>query len=241
MASREAFEGRIAAVTGAAGNLGSAVAKAFLQSGAGVALIDKRDLAVGEILPGREDSPRAYHFGGVDLTVLEQVQNVASELRSSLGEVDILINIAGGYRAGDPVHTTDGSTWDHMMNLNARTVFNTAKAFLPGMLENGRGKIVNVAARPGLQASAGSGAYAASKSAVIRLTEAMAAENKAKGINVNCIIPGTIDTPQNREAMPDADTAKWVQPESLAGVILFLCSDRARDIHGAAIPVYGLT
>jgi len=109
------------------------------------------------------------------------------------------------------------------------------------MLDQGSGKIIHTAARPGLEGAAGASAYSASKSAVIRLVESASAEVKQRGINVNCILPGTIDTPDNREAMPDADFSQWVNPESLADVILFLASDASRDIHGAAIPVYGLT
>lgn len=241
MGSTLSFDGHYAIVTGAAGNLGSATAAAFLDAGAEVILIDRRKPAPEQIFPGRKDLSRAHFFGGVDLTALDQVQAAATRIHEQFDNVDYLINIAGGFRAGEPVHKTDPSTWDFMLNLNARTIFNSAHAFLPAMRERGRGKIVNIAARPGLSAGAGSGAYAASKSAVLRLTEAMAAENKSRGINVNCIIPGTIDTPQNQETMPEADSERWVQPSSLAGVILFLCTDLARDIHGAAIPVYGLT
>jgi NAD(P)-dependent dehydrogenase (short-subunit alcohol dehydrogenase family) len=126
-----------------------------------------------------------------------------------------------------------------MMDLNARSAFITSQAVIPQMLKQGSGAIIHIAARPGLAGRANMAAYSASKSAVIRLTESMAAEYKEAGIRVNCIIPGTIDTPQNRRDMPDAETSKWVEPESLAEVILFLASQAARDINGAAIPVYG--
>jgi NAD(P)-dependent dehydrogenase (short-subunit alcohol dehydrogenase family) len=128
-----------------------------------------------------------------------------------------------------------------MMNLNARTAFIASQAVLPQMLKQGSGVIIHTAARPGLLGRANMAAYSASKSAVIRLTESLSAEYKDLGIRVNCVIPGTLDTTQNREDMPKADTAKWVKPESLAQVILFLASDAARDIHGAAVPIYGLT
>ena len=147
----------------------------------------------------------------------------------------MLVNTVGGYRAGAPLHETDIETWDFMLKLNARSIFIASKKVIPHMLDQGSGKIVNLAARPGLAGQAGMAAYSASKAAVVRLTESMAAELKAQGINVNCIIPGTIDTLPNREAMPDADFSAWVTPESLANVILFLCSHAARDIHGAAV------
>lgn len=241
MGSEGTFSGRCAAVTGASGNLGSAVARAFLEAGARLALIDRRQAAVADILPGEVKLPKAAHFGGVDLTVLEEVNDLAEKISKEFGPIDFLVNIAGGYRAGPPVHETDESSWQFLLDLNARTVFNTAVAFTPGMRARGFGKIVNIASRSGLRASAGAGPYSVSKSAVLRLTEAMSAENKDQGINVNCVIPGTIDTPQNRKAMPAADSERWVQPDSLAQVILFLCSAQARDIHGAAIPVYGLS
>jgi NAD(P)-dependent dehydrogenase (short-subunit alcohol dehydrogenase family) len=155
------------------------------------------------------------------------------------GRIDVLVNAAGGYRAGTPVHDTPLETWEFLLSLNARTAFITSSAVVPAMLEQGSGKIVNVAARAALKGGAKSAAYSASKSAVLRLTESLSAELKGSGINANCVLPGTIDTPQNREAMPNADTSRWVAPEALADVILFLASDAARAVHGAAVPVYG--
>ncbi|MCA9923248.1 MAG: SDR family NAD(P)-dependent oxidoreductase, partial [Anaerolineales bacterium] len=140
-----------------------------------------------------------------------------------------------------PLHETPPETFDFMMKLNAATVFNTNQAVIPHMIRQGSGKIVNVAAGAGLAGRPKMAAYSASKAAVIRLTESASAEVKAHGINVNCILPGTIDTPQNRAAMPNANFDKWVQPESLADVIAFLASEAARDVHGTAVPVYGLT
>jgi NAD(P)-dependent dehydrogenase (short-subunit alcohol dehydrogenase family) len=129
--------------------------------------------------------------------------------------------------------------WDFLMNLNARSVLVAMRAVLPHLLKRGNGAIVNIGARPGLAGKAKMAAYSASKSAVIRLTESVSAEVKDFGIQVNCILPGTIDTPQNRKDMPKADFSTWVEPESLANVILFLASHQAKDIHGAALPVYG--
>ena len=141
---------------------------------------------------------------------------------------------------GHPVHETPESVWELMLDLNAKSVINTARAVVPKMLAAGRGKIVNIGAVAGLSGKANVGAYSASKSAVIRLTESMSAELRDKGINVNCVLPSVIDTPQNRADMPGADPRRWVAPEALADVILFLASDAARAIHGAAIPVTGL-
>jgi NAD(P)-dependent dehydrogenase (short-subunit alcohol dehydrogenase family) len=155
------------------------------------------------------------------------------------GRIDVLINAAGGWRGGTAVHETSLDTWDLLINLNVRTMIVVSSAVIPVMLKQGSGKIVNVAARAGLSGSSKGGAYSAAKSAVLRLTESMAAELKNNGINVNCVMPATIDTPQNRADMPKADTSRWVKPEAIADVILFLTSDAAQAVHGAAIPVYG--
>jgi NAD(P)-dependent dehydrogenase (short-subunit alcohol dehydrogenase family) len=165
---------------------------------------------------------------------------MVDETINRFGRIDVLVNVAGGYRGGTPVHETPLTTWDFLLNLNARTVYSVSSAVIPAMLRQGSGKIVNVAARAALQGAAKMGAYSASKSAVIRLTEAMAAELKNDGINVNCVLPGTIDTPQNRATMK-GDPSRWVAPQAIADVILFLSSGAARAIHGAAIPVYGLS
>lgn len=157
------------------------------------------------------------------------------------GPIDALLNIAGGFDMGPAVHETEDALFDRLMEMNAKTVLRMARAVVPGMVAQGHGKIINVAAMPGLKGTAGMGAYAASKSAVIRLTESMSAELRPKGINVNCVLPSVIDTQANRAAMPKADPAKWVTPEALADVMLFLASDAARAVHGTAIPVVGLS
>ena len=145
------------------------------------------------------------------------------------------------FLAGEAVHETTDETWSFLFDLNARSMLNTVRAVVPHMLQAGGGKIVNVGANSALKGVAHMGAYCASKSVVIRLTESMAAELREKKINVNFVLPTTIDTPENRAAMPNADPARWVAPKDLAAVILFLCSQAARAVHGAAIPVSGLS
>ena len=157
------------------------------------------------------------------------------------GRIDALCNLAGGFHMGEKVHEIPADKWDFMMELNAGSVLRMSHAVVPQMLKAGGGKIVNIGAFSALSGKAEMGAYIASKSAVIRLTETMAAELRGHNINVNCVLPSIIDTPQNRAAMPKADPAKWVAPEALADVLLFLCSPGARAIHGAAIPVVGLS
>ena len=164
---------------------------------------------------------------------------MVAEALDRFGRIDVLVNTVGGYRGGTPVHETAIETWEYLLDLNARSMFVVSRAIIPHMLERGRGKIVNVAARLALKGSANSAVYSASKSVVVRLTESMAAELKKQGINVNCVLPGTIDTPQNRQAMPKADFSRWVEPEAVADVILFLASDAARAVQGEAVAITG--
>lgn len=234
------FNNKVVMVTGAAGNLGSATARAFLDGGARLVLIDLRQERLEETYADLQEEDAVF-FAGVDLTDDGAVEGMVYEAVQQMGTIDVLANIAGGFRSGAPVHETSLDTWQYMLDLNARTVLVTARAVVPHMLQQKSGKIINIASRAALKAGAKSAAYAAAKSAVIRLTESMSAGLKASGINVNCLIPGTIDTPQNRKSMPNADVAKWVEPQALADVILFLASEKARAIHGACVPVYGLT
>jgi NAD(P)-dependent dehydrogenase (short-subunit alcohol dehydrogenase family) len=185
------------------------------------------------------DDPEHNLVVCADLMTLKGAEQMVSEVSDYFGAIDVLVNTVGGYRAGKALHETPVETWDLMMDLNARTVYNTCKSVIPYMLRSQSGAIVSVAARPALAGKEKMAAYSVSKAAVLRLTESMSAELRSAGIRVNSVIPGTIDTPANRKDMPDADTSRWVKPESLAGVILFLCSNMARDITGAAVPVYG--
>jgi NAD(P)-dependent dehydrogenase (short-subunit alcohol dehydrogenase family) len=232
---------QVAIVTGAAGNLGKAVVEAFLNSGVNVVCVDYEVERIQQVYSRGAGPANHLYIVSADLTQPEDAQRMAAETLERFGRIDILVNTVGGYQAGTPLHETPVETWDGMLNLNARTVFMASQAVIPHMIERGTGKIVSIAARPGLSGRANMAAYSASKSAVIRLTESMSEELKNFGIRVNCIIPGTIDTPQNREEMPAVDPQRWVKTESLADVVLFLCSEAARDIHGATLPVYGLS
>lgn len=233
------FSGQVVIVTGAAGNLGQAVGRAFLAAGANLALTDHAEGRLGRIFANIAGSPDHFLADSVDATNTDAVEAMIAETLDRLGRVDVLVNTVGGFHGGTAVHETSLETWDLMLNLNARSVFIASRAVIPHMLQQGSGKIVSVAAQSGLKGGMKNGAYSASKSAVIRLTESMAAELKGSGITVNCILPHIIDTPQNSQAMPLADHRRWVKPEALADVILFLASDAAREVHGAAVPVYG--
>ncbi len=235
----EDFNGKTILVTGAAGNLGGSVVKAFLKSGGGVVGLDH---GTGR-LAGKFDSDSLagtlYPFDGVNLTDRQAVLDLANQVRDQVGMVDIIVHTVGGFTAGDSVHTLPISTFQKMIDLNIATFLNTAAGFVPQMIEKGAGKVITIGARSALSGGAKTGAYAAAKGALLRLTESMAAELSGENIQVNCVLPSTIDTPDNRKAMPKADFSKWVKPDDLAKAILFLASSSADAISGAAVPVYG--
>jgi len=233
------FNGKVVVITGAVGNLGKVVSRRFMAANARTALVDRGEGRLRETFPELLDQDEHLLVDCADLMDEEAVNVSTNEIIGHFGRVDMLVSTVGGFAAGAPLHETPLETWDLMMALNARSVFIASRAMIPFMLEQGGGKIVTMAARPGLAGKAGMAAYSASKAAVIRLTESMSAELKTDNINVNCVIPGTIDTPRNREDSPDVDPSQWVTPDSLADVILFLCSEEARDVHGAVVPVYG--
>ncbi|MCC7325523.1 MAG: SDR family oxidoreductase [Burkholderiales bacterium] len=225
-------------VTGAAGNLGRAVARAFAERGAKLVLLGRSREAL-DALHGAPDDARLHI--AVDLLDAAQVDTAAQAAIDRFGRIDVLCNIAGGFRMGPAVHQTSDTDFAFLIDINASTLLHAARAFVPRMLAGGGGKIVNVGAFAAQKGAANMGAYTAAKSTVIRLTEAMAAELRERNINVNCVLPTVIDTPENRKAMPKADPGRWVAPDDLARVIVFLASPEAVAIHGAALPVTGLS
>ena len=231
------FANEAVVVTGAAGNLGRAVARAFAARGANLFLVDQRR-DVLEKAYGAENERQA--FGATDLLDRSQTDLAAKRAMERFGRIDVLCNLAGGFRMGEAVHETSDATWSFLMDINARTLLGAVHAVVPHMLAAGRGRIVNVGAFSAQRGVGEMGAYGAAKSAVIRLTEAMSDELRGKGINVNCVLPSTLDTPENRAAMPNADPRRWVPLDALADVVVFLASPAARAVHGAAVPVTGL-
>jgi NAD(P)-dependent dehydrogenase (short-subunit alcohol dehydrogenase family) len=229
----------VAIITGAVGNLGTATARAFQGAGAKTVLVDHAPDRMRQVFSDIAGSNDHLLAGGVDLSDPVSVGGLIERTLGKFGRVDVLVNTVGGYRGGKPVHETDLADWDFLFNINMRTTLLCCRAVIPQMLKQNGGKIINVSSRNGLAGSADYAAYSASKSEVLRLTESLAAELKAANINVNCIMPGTIDTPQNRAAMPNSDFSGWVEPAAIAEVIAFLASDSARAIQGAAVPVYG--
>jgi len=233
------FTDQVVLVTGGSGNLGSAAVRAFLAAGAHLIVPDRSVGRLAGQFPALAQSGDHFLAEGVDVTQPAAMAALTEEIKRRFGRLDVLANTVGGYKAGAPLHLTPLEVWTDMLNLNARSVFVTSQAVIPLMLAQGRGRIIHTAARAALAGGANAAAYSASKSAVLRLVESMAVELKDAGITVNCILPGTIDTPANRQASPGADFSRWVAPEAIADVILFLASSAARAVSGAAIPVYG--
>jgi NAD(P)-dependent dehydrogenase (short-subunit alcohol dehydrogenase family) len=230
---------RCVLVTGAAGVLGRAVAAHFAARGARLALLDRDADALTALvreLPGATALPLATNL--LDATA---VAAAVEQTVDRNGGIDAAIHLAGGFTMGEAVHETAAANWQRMLDLNVNTMLNSAAAVVPVMRRARRGYIVNVGAASAARGAAKMGAYIASKSALMRLTESMSAELREEGINVNAVLPSIIDTPANRQAMPKADPSRWVAPEALAAVIGFLASDDARAIHGALVPVTGLS
>jgi NAD(P)-dependent dehydrogenase (short-subunit alcohol dehydrogenase family) len=235
------FSQQVVLISGSAGALGQVVARAFAQADANLALLDLRADRLQTIFADLADPTRYYFVGETNVTQAESVWQHVEQVIEYFGRLDVVVNVAGGYKAGQALHETPLEVWDQMFDLNARSIFNVSRAVVPQMLKQGSGKIINIAARAALHGGANMGPYVASKSAVVRLTETLAAELRESNINVNCILPGTIDTPANRADSPEADYSRWVDPQDIARVIMFLASEAARAIHGAAVPVYGLS
>ena len=235
------FSSKVVVITGAVGNLGRAAAQAFQRAGANTVLVDRAADRLHQQYVDLVVSTDHLLLGGVNLADEASVASAIGSAVERFGRIDVLVNTVGAWRGGSPVHQAPLADWDLLYGANLRPTLLSSRAAAPHFLSQGSGKIINVSARGALTGDAGNAAYSAAKSAVLRLTEALSAELKNSGVNVNAVLPSTIDTPQNRAAMPNVDHSKWVQPEAIADVILFLASDAARAIHGAAIPVYGLS
>jgi NAD(P)-dependent dehydrogenase (short-subunit alcohol dehydrogenase family) len=226
-------------ITGGTGILGSAVTKAYLAQGDNVAVTYLFD---DEVERFKQFNPELFDdvtFLFANVTEEAEVQKSIQEFIAKFGRLDILVNIVGGFVGGIPTAELEEDRWDFMMNLNLKSVFLCCKTAIPHMTAQGSGKIINVSARAGLKGEAGLSAYCVSKGGVRTLTESLAAEVMDSGVNVNAIMPSIMDTPANREAMPDEEHDRWVVPTDVAKVICFLTSDDATIINGAAIPVYG--
>ena len=226
------MQGKVVLVTGADGGLGRFVTQAFLDAGATV---------VGTSTKIQQSAFSNSRFTAIAARIssLETAQGLVSQVTSRFGRLDVLAHTVGGFAGGTSVADTDDATLQKMMDVNFNSVFHAVRATLPALRHSGSGRIIAVGSRAALEPGAGVGAYSASKSAMVSLIRTVAAENKEAGVRANVVLPGTMDTPANREAMPKADPSKWVNPASIASLMVWLASDAANDVNGAVIPVYG--
>ena len=233
------FDGKVVLVAGGTGGLGRAVSLAFLEENAAVAVTYRKqeELDALKIAAGQNGSRLEGH--AVDVTDEAAVRQLVEKIVAKYRRLDAMVNTVGGYAGGTKLWELETKVFDKMLALNLRAGYALSRAAVRAMLKEGNGAIVNVAAKAAFDHAAGAAAYAASKAAAVAMLDSLAAETKGSGVRVNTILPSIIDTEANRKAMPKADFAKWPKPADIARVILFLCSDDARVIHGAAIPVYG--
>jgi NAD(P)-dependent dehydrogenase (short-subunit alcohol dehydrogenase family) len=233
------FDGKVVLVAGGTGGLGRAVSLAFLEENAAVAVTYRKqeELDALKIVAGQNGSRLEGH--AVDVTDEAAVRQLVEKIVAKYRRLDAMVNTVGGYAGGTKLWELETKVFDQMLALNLRAGYALSRPAVRAMLKEGHGAIVNVAAKAAVDHAAEAAAYAASKAAAVAMLDSLAAETKGSGVRVNTILPSIIDTDANRKAMPKADFAKWPKPEEIARVILFLCSDDARVIHGAAIPVYG--
>jgi NAD(P)-dependent dehydrogenase (short-subunit alcohol dehydrogenase family) len=226
------MENQVVLITGANGGLGTFVTAAFLEAGAQVVGTSRQIDGKAFLHPRFEAIPS-------DLTRPHNATHLVADALDKFGRIDALVHTAGGFAGGGPIHETDDATWDSMLEVNLRAGVNILRAVLPVMRKQERGRIVVIGSRAGVEPAANIAAYSASKAALVSLVKTAALENRKLGITANVILPGTIDTEANRRGDPKADRSKWVSPQKLAALAVFLASDDASEITGAAIPFYG--
>jgi NAD(P)-dependent dehydrogenase (short-subunit alcohol dehydrogenase family) len=235
------FRDKTVLVAGGTGGLGRAISLAFLKEGGKLVVTFRKDQEYSDLKSAAGANASNVIGRKVDVTDEAAVQQLIDGITADNGRLDVLVNTVGGYVGGQNLWELDSRLFDQMLAVNLRSGYVLARAAVKPMLKERNGVIVNVASKAALDHGAGVGAYAASKAAALALMDSLAADLKGRGVRVNSILPSIIDTEINRKAMPDADFAKWPKPEEIAPVVLFLCSDEAKVIHGAAIPVYGTT
>ena len=226
------MQGKVVLVTGANGGLGTSVTQAFLDAGA---------MVVGTSRKIQASEFRSSNFIAIaaDLSTWEGAKSLVDQVVARLGKLDVLAHTVGGFAGGQAVAQTDDGTFQRMMDVNLNSTFQILRATIPVLRRTGAGRIIAIGSRAALEPGANVGAYGASKAAMVSLIRTVAAENKDAGMTANAILPGTMDTPSNREAMPKADFSKWVRTETVAGLMVWLARDAGKDVNGAVIPVYG--
>ena len=224
--------GKVVLITGANGGLGTYVTKEFLDEGATVVGVSRKIQQSDFNTPAFTALPAEISSGNA-------AKNVVESIVARFGKLDVVAHTVGGFAGGPSIADTDDSTFQQMFDINLNSAFYLLRAVLPGMRKTRNGRIIAIGSRAALEPGAGVGAYSASKAALVSLVRTVALENKDVGLTANTILPGTMDTPANRKAMPDADFSKWVRPATVASLIVWLAGDAGKDINGAVIPVYG--
>ena len=226
------MKGRIVLVTGASGGLGTYVTQAFLEAGATV---------IGTSRKIQQSDFTSAGFTAIpgEISSRAGAQTIVDGVVARFGRLDVLAHTVGGFAGGQSVTDTDDATFQRMLDLNLNSVFHILRATVPALRKSSSGRIIAIGSRAAVEPGPGVGAYSASKAAMLSLVKTVAAENRDAGVTANVVLPGTMDTPANRMAMPDADFARWVQPANVASLVVWLASDAGKEITGAAIPVYG--
>jgi NAD(P)-dependent dehydrogenase (short-subunit alcohol dehydrogenase family) len=226
------MKGKVVLVTGANGGLGTYVTQAFLDAGATVVGTSRK------IQPSDFSSP-TFSAIPAEISTREGAKILVDQVAARFGKLDVLAHTVGGFAGGQSIIETDDATFQRMFDLNLNSVFHILRAAIPLLRQTGDGRIIAIGSRAALEPGAGVGAYSASKAAMVSLIRTVALENKDAGLRANVILPGTMDTPANRKAIPNADVSKWVRPAAIANLITWLAGDAGKDINGAVIPVYG--
>ena len=226
------MQGKVVVVTGANGGLGTYVTRAFLDAGASVAGTSKTIQPSDFAQPGFIAIP-------ADLATQRGAKELIDQVMRKFGKLDVLVHTVGGFAGGRPVADTDDATMQKMMDMNFNSLFQVARAAIPALRASGDGRLIAIGSRAAVDPGPGVGAYSASKAAMVSLVRTIAAENRDAGLRANVILPGTIDTPANRKAMPNADVSNWVRPDAIASLITWLAGNGGKDMNGAAIPIYG--
>jgi len=226
------MQGKVVLVTGANGGLGTYVTQAFLDAGATV---------IGTSRKIQQSDFNNPNFSAVpaEISTREGAKVLVDQVVARYGKLDVLAHTVGGFAGGQSIADTDDATFQRMFDLNLYCVFHILRAAVPPLRQTGTGRIIAIGSRAALEPGAGVGAYSASKAAMVPLIKTVALENKDAGLTANVILPGTMDTPANRKAIPNADVSKWVQPAAVAGLVVWLAGDSGKDVNGAVIPVYG--
>jgi NAD(P)-dependent dehydrogenase (short-subunit alcohol dehydrogenase family) len=226
------MNGKVVLVTGANGGLGTHVTRAFLDAGATVVGTSRK-------IQQSEFSSDRFTAIPAELSSRKNAQALLDQVVAGFGQLDVLVHTVGGFAGGQPVADTDDATLELMLDLNLNSTFHILRATIPVLRRSGAGRIIAIASRAAVEPAAGVGAYSASKAAMVSLVKTVALENRDAGLTANAILPGTMDTPGNRAAMPGADFSKWVRPANVASLVLWLAGHAAREMTGAAIPMYG--